>query len=246
MARLRLFRLRLAATIGLLVLLFGVVRLLWYPGGYFAIFGIGKLLLVLATVNLVIGPGLSAFVCKPGKKGLKMDLWLLAGVEIVATIAAMSLLYIRQPYFTVFAVDRFEAVSWREVDVAQISDPELRRRPGHEPRLVYAELPSDPEVFDRLIDETVFGGKQDIDRRPEFWKPYSAGIPAVKAAAKPLDELLSGNDSRASRLARWLSRQAGGSGEFVYLPIRGKSGDATMMLHADVGFPVAIIAVDPW
>lgn len=246
MTRLRLFRLRLAATIGLLLLLVGVVRLLWYPGGYFAIFGVDKLLLILVTVNLVIGPGLSAFVWKPGKKGMKMDLWLLAGVEIVATIVAMSLLYMRQPYFTVFAVDRFEAVSWREVDVAQIGDPELRRRPGHEPRLVYAELPSDPEVFDRLIDETVFGGMQDIDRRPEFWKPYSAGIPSVKAAAKPLDELLGGNDSRASRLARWLTRQTGSSGDYVYLPIRGKSGDATMILHADLGFPVAIVAVDPW
>ncbi|MDH3430076.1 MAG: hypothetical protein OEM60_12375 [Gammaproteobacteria bacterium] len=246
MTRLRLFRLRTAATIGLLLLLFAAVRLLWYPGGYFAVFGVGKLFLILATVMLVIGPGLSVFVFKAGKKGLTMDLWLLASVEFAAAVAAMSILYVRQPYFTVFAVDRFEAVSWREVDVTQIGDPTLRRRPGHAPRLVYAELPTDPEVFDRLIDETVFGGMQDIDRRPEFWKPYSAGIPAVKAAAKPLDELLRGDDSRASRLARWLSRQAGSSGDFVYLPVRGRGGDATMILHAEVGFPVAIVDVDPW
>jgi hypothetical protein len=225
---------------------FAVIRLLWYPGAYFAIFGIGRLLLVLAVVSLIVGPALSAFVYKPGKKSLAMDLSLLAVVEIIVIVLAVSVIYARQPFYTVFAVDRFEAVSRQEIDARQISHAALLTRPGHEPRLVFAELPQDPEVFSKLIDETVFEGKGDIDRRPEFWKPYAAGVSVVKEAAKPLENLLKGDDHRAARVLRWLAQQQGGRQDFLYLPLRGKTGDALIILHADIGYPVDILNVDPW
>lgn len=246
MTRLGVLRMRLAATLGVLLLIYAVVRLLWYPGAYFEISGTGRLLAVLAAVTLIVGPGLSAFVYKPGKKGLKVDLALLAGVEFLAVAVAVSLIYVRQPYFTVFAVDRFEAVSWQEVDATQIRYAELRRRPGHAPRLVYAELPADPEVFDRLMDETIFEGKKDIDRRPEFWLPYSAGIPAVAAAAQPLESLLQGDSERAASVKRWMQHRDAKNGEYVFLPLRGKHDDALMILHASIGFPVDSLNVDPW
>ncbi len=246
MTRLRVFQIRLAATSGLLLLVFAVVRLLWYPGAYFAISGVGKLFMVLVAVTLVVGPGLSAFVYKPKKKGLITDLGLLALVEVVTVVIAVSIIYARQPFFTVFAVDRFEAVSRLEVDTAQFGHAAFRTRPGHEPRLVYAELPQDPEVFSKLIDETVFEGKRDIDRRPEFWKPYAAGIPVIKGAAKPLENLLNGDQGRAQQVQRWIAQHQGNAREFVYLPLRGKTGDATMILHADIGYPVDILQVDPW
>ena len=246
MTRLRVFQIRLAATAGLLLLIFAVIRLLWYPGAYFAISGVGKLFLVLVAVTMVVGPGLSAFVYKPGKKGLATDLGLLALLELATVVVAVSIIYSRQPFYTVFAVDRFEAVSRLEVDTARIGHKVLRTRPGHEPRLVYAELPQDPDVFSRLIDETVFEGKQDIDRRPEFWKPYAAGIPVIKGSARPLENLLNGDPRRAQRVQRWIAQQKRNAGAFVYLPLRGKTGDATMILHADIGYPVDILQVDPW
>lgn len=246
MTRLKVFQIRLAATTGVLLLVFAVVRLLWYPGAYFAISGVGRLFWVLAGVTVVVGPGLSAFVYKPQKKGLLSDLGLLALVEIVAVVVAVSVFYARQPFFTVFAVDRFEAVSRQEIDTAQIGHAVFRTRPGHEPRLVYAQLPQDPDVLSILIDETVFEGKQDIDRRPEFWKPYATGIPVIKAAAKPLERLLSGDQRRAERVQRWIAQQQGKAKDFIYLPLRGKNGDATIILHADIGYPVDILQVDPW
>lgn len=246
MTRLRLFQLRLAATAAMLLLVFGVIRLLWYPGAYFSISGSGKLFLVLIAVTVIVGPCLSAFAYKPGKKGLLLDLSLLAAVEVIVVLLAMSTIHARRPYYTVFAVDRFESVSRVEIDITKIANAAFHTRPGHEPRLVYAELPQDPDVLSNLIDETVLQGKHDIDRRPEFWRPYTAGIGVVKAAAKPLERLLVGDERRATAVQRWLARQEADASEFLYLPLRGKSGDATMIVHADVGFPVDILQVDPW
>jgi len=246
MTRLQLLKLRLVPSATLLLLVFGVVRLLWYPGEYFAIFGVGKQFWLLILVSLVLGPALSTLVFKPGKKGLAIDLKVLATLELSVVIAATSLFYARQPYYLVFAVDRFEAVSRLEVEREQIDYPAIYSRPGHEPRLVYAELPEDPDVFDRLMDETIFEGKKDIDRRPEFWKPYAAGISTLKAVAKPLTELLNGDQARAESVAMWLSRRNETAERFLYLPLRGKTADVVMIVHADIGYPAGMLAVDPW
>jgi hypothetical protein len=246
MTRFRVFQLRLLASGALLLLVFGVVRLLWYPGAYFAISGAFTQYLVLAAVVIVVGPVLSAFVYKPGKKGLSFDLWVLAGVELLAVMAAGYLLFQRQPHFAVFAVDRFEAVSRAEVDTGKLQTTLDSTRPGHAPRLVYAKLPDDPEVHSRLIDETVFYGMADIDRRPEFWEPYTNGIRVIRKAARPLDDLLQGDDVQRRTVAGWLAATESVAADYIYLPLRGRAGDATIILHADTGFPVATLAIDPW
>lgn len=246
MTRVQLFKLRLVPSATLLLLVFGVVRLLWYPGEYFAIFGVATQFWLLILVSLVLGPALSTLVFKPGKKGLAIDLKVLAALELAVVIVATSLLYARQPYYLVFAVDRFEAVSRLEVDTQEIAYPSIYTRPGHEPRLVYAELPRDPKVFDRLMDETVFEGEKDIDRRPEFWKPYTAGIRTLKTVAKPLAELFDGDPARAESVAGWLSQRNERAESYLYLPLRGKTGDVVMIVHADIGYPAGMLAVDPW
>ena len=246
MTRLRVFQLRLLGSTALLLLVFVVIRLLWYPGAYFAVSGIYKQLLVLTAVVVVVGPILSAFVYKPGKPGLALDLGILAGVELLAVLAAAFILFQRQPHFAVFAVDRFEAVPRAEVDLGKLTTSLDSSRPGHAPRLVFARMPDDPEVVNRLIDETVMMGMADIDRRPEFWEPYASGIPLIKAAARPLAALLQGTPEQQRAVTRWLAAREARAADYIYLPLRGRSGDAVIVLHAAAGFPVATLSVDPW
>ena len=246
LSRSRLFLIRLAVSAALLLLAFSLVRLLWYPGAFFTVSGLGTQLLVLALAVFLLGPALSAFVYRPGKKNLAFDLGVLAVLEISAVVAALAVFYLRQPTFAVFAVDRFEAVALREVDRDKLALSGIKGRAAHAPRLVYARMPTDPDVKSRLIDETLMQGLADIDRRPEFWRPYTEGIRNVRTAAVPLQNLLAAGDRRAANVARWLSRTNFDAAELAYLPLRGRAGDATLILHASIGYPVATLAVDPW
>ncbi len=246
MTRVRLFTQRFAATVSLLLLAFVVVRFLWFPGAYFSISGITKLFLVLVAVNLIVGPGLSTLVYKPGKKGLIFDLIVIACIEIAILGWAMLEMLERRPAYAVFAVDRFEAVTGSEVDIQALQYSELAVRPMNTPRLIYAELPTDADVMSRLLDETVFEGMPDIDRRPEFWKPYAQGMSFIKRAAKPLSELLSTSGVRADAIKQWLAQQELPVDAYLYLPMRGRAADGMVILHADIGYPVDILAVDPW
>lgn len=246
MTRLRVFQWRFAASMAVFLLFFAVVRLLWYPGTYFSISGTAKLLWVLLGVILIIGPVLTTLVFKPGKWGLGFDIRALAIVEIVVLLTAGAMLFERRPFYVVFAVDRFEAVTRTEVDQGKIRFDEHRIKPFGAPRFVYAQLPTDPEEHSRLIDEVVFEGRKDIDRRPEFWRPYGDGAPVVKASARPLRNLIQIGDSQQALVQRWLSRRHGIVDDYLYVPLRGRVRDAAMILHVDNDLPVGIIDIDPW
>lgn len=246
MTRLRLFEIRLAASAALLLLVFTLVRVLWYPGAYFTISGVSRQLWILVGVVMVVGPVLSTFVYKPGKKSLVIDLGVLAVVELAVAIVAAAILFQGRPYFAVFAVDRFEAVAEREIIGSPVPQDLLVGQPDQNQHLVYAQLPEDPEKMSALIHETVFQGMADIDQRPEFWKPYAEGIATIKAAALPLEVLLGGDESRAAAVNSWLVEYGGSSHEYIYLPLRGPAGDALIILSADTGYPIATLSVDPW
>ena len=246
MTRSKLFQFRFAATAGVLLLVFGIVRILWFPGDYFAISGITKLLLVLVAVNIVIGPGLSTLLYKRGKWGLKFDLVLIACIEIAVLCWALYEIHDRRPAFAVFVVDRFEAVTRSEVDLTALTGRGLGIRPSLRPQLVYAALPTDPDIMSQLIDDTLFLGKKDIDRRPEFWEPYSNGIAEVKAVARPLSRFVTPQDARAVPIQNWLQKQNGQLEDFVYLPMQARAGDAIVVIDVDSGYPVEVLAIDPW
>ncbi len=246
MSRLRFFSIRLAASAVPLLLAFSVIRGLWYPGAYFAAAGTSKFFLILAVSAVIVGPVLSTAMFRPGKWGLKFDLVALSLAEVAVVVAGVAVLYLRQPGYTVFAVDRFEIVTQRDVDSREAEAAGIRPRPGHTPRLVYAELPANPDALSRLVEETMFEGKADIDRRPEFWQPYPRGVAAIKAAATPLSELLAAGDRRAGYVRRWLNFSAYEAGQLAYLPLRGRARDVTMILHTATGYPVATLAIDPW
>jgi hypothetical protein len=246
MTRAKVFKIRFAATAFLLLLAVAIVRLLWYPGGYFAISGVSRLLLILVVVVVVLGPGLSAVVYKPGKPGLRFDFIVIACVEIAVLGWALFEIRDRRPAFTVFAVDRFEVIARSDVDLAPLGNSSLVTKPGHTPRLIYAELPSDPKIMNQLIDDTVFLGKADIDRRPEFWRSYAKGVATVKARSRPLSHFFTLGEDLSGPVKRWLARRNASASDYAYLPIRASGGDAIMIVHKDVGYPVGIVAVDPW
>lgn len=246
MSRLQVFLWRLAASAAVLIVVFAAVRLLWYPGAYFAISGVQKLLWILVGVMLVVGPVLTACVYKPGKKALLLDVTILAVVELAAVAAATALIFRNQPSFSVFAVDRFEVVSIAEIELDAGADAFLSARALTHPRLVYAQMPEDAEALDKLIEETVLMGMADIDRRPEFWRPYRTGVAAALDAAKPLNELLVRNNRENGVVSDWLTAHGGNAQRFVFLPLRGRAGDAAIILYADTGLPAATLAVDPW
>lgn len=93
----RAFAIHLTASAAVVLILFAIMRLLWYPAPYFDINGGWTVLRILAGVDVVLGPILTLIVFKPGKPSLKFDMSVIvalqrngAGFELISSYASGS------------------------------------------------------------------------------------------------------------------------------------------------------------
>jgi hypothetical protein len=198
------------------------------------------------SVDLVVGPFLTLFLYRPRKPGLKFDMSVVAIIQLTALIYGTSVIYVNRPYFAVFAVDRFELVSLRDIDPRMANDPDLLRKPLVGPRLVVALLPEDLATRQRLMEEVLFEGQPDIERRPEFWYPYETRTEYVVDRAKPLQVLSARSEETARALLALADRLDKSLDELGFVPLIGRERDFAYVIDSQTGSPIELVDVDPW
>lgn len=219
---------------------------LWYPPPYFAVRGAWNVLRVLIGVDLVLGPLLTLILFRPNKPGLGLDVTMIAMIQLAALVYGTSVIFQERPYYTVFAVDRFEVLARGDVNPVAAAAVEFARKPLRGPALVVAERPADVQEFQRLLAETVFEGKPDLERRPEYWRPYAQHHDEILARAQPLAELAARNSDTAEQVARASRALDRGADSLVFVPVIGTDGPMTFVLDPATLQPVDALPIDPW
>lgn len=223
-----------------------LIFFVWYPAPYFEAKGAWNALRVLLSVDLVVGPMLTLYLYRPRKPGLRIDMTFIAVVQLCALIFGTAVIYSERPYFVVFAVDRFEVLARRDVDLTSVTDPRLLDKPAAGPIAVVALKPETLEGMQRLLNDVIFDGKPDIERRPEFWAPYEDHRQVVLDKARPLEELTAESAAtlaKAERLANLHGREVD---ELGFVPLRGRDRDFAVVIDRHDGSLLALIDADPW
>lgn len=227
-----------------------LIFFVWYPHPYFQAVGAWNVLRVLVGVDLVLGPVLTLILFKPGKRGLKFDLCFIACVQAAALVYGVTVIYSERPYVNVFAIDRFTTYAYRDIVAEQWHDAlaagRLDPKPLRGPALVVATRPADLAAQQRLLDETVFGGKPDIDRRPEFWSRYADEAAQILKVQRPLSALRAARPESAAAIAALPKRLERPEASLGFVPMVAKNRDVTMIVDATTGEPLEVIDVDPW
>lgn len=227
-----------------------VIFFVWYPYPYFHAAGAWSVLRVLIGVDLVLGPLLTLIVFKPGKWGLKFDLAFIALVQIAALVYGLTVIHRERPYFMVFALDRFFLLAGPDVDATKLAEGQATGRiddkPLRGPVLVMASRPTDTEGLQRLLDETVFGGQPDIERRPEYWQRFSDEGGEVVARSRPLTELHAARPDAATEIAALAAKLGRTEEQIRFLPLIAKNRDVSVIIDATTGVPIDVVDVDPW
>ena len=224
-----------------------LVFFVWYPHPYFQISGAWNPLRVLIGVDLVLGPLLTALLFKPGKKGLWFDLTVIVVVQLAALVYGVTVIYGERPYFNVFAVDRFTVLTRAEVDAAEWEKASDRvgAKPLVGPVLAVAMRPTDPAAQQRLLDETVFGGKPDIDHRPDSWVPYREQLSQVAARARPVGTAASSGPDGRARIERLAARLGLPAQRLGLLPVEVRQRYLTLVIDLTTGAPLEALEQDP-
>lgn len=226
----------------------GLLLGVWYPPPYFHADGAGKLLALVVGVDVSIGPLLTLLVFKAGKRGLKLDLAVIAILQAVALVYGFHVLVGSRPVFMVAAVDRFVVVSANSIsadDLAKVERPEWRHLSWSGPVLVGAALPTNPEQRNALIFSTLQGGK-DIQDLPRYYVPYPSVAGGILKHAHPVAMLRHMHPAASAEISRWLRARHLSDSQAVWVPLQARKWDMVMMLHANDGEPIGPIPLDPW
>jgi hypothetical protein len=150
----------------------------------------------------------------------------------------------------VFAIDRFFLLSAPDVDAAKLTEARAAGRvddkPLRGPLLVVANRPTDAEGLKKLVDETVFGGQPDIERRPEYWQRFPDEGGPVVGRSRPLAELHAARPDAAAEIAALAARLGRAEEQIGFLPLVAKNRDVSVIVGAATGAPIGVIDVDPW
>jgi hypothetical protein len=227
-----------------------VVLLAWYPYPYRAVTGGLNTAWIQLGVFLAAGPLLTLILFKPGKRGLALDLVVVALLQLAALVHGLAVLYRDRPHFAVFAVDRFFVLSERDVAPEQLTAARAAGRIDERfmrgPALVVATVPTDEAERQRLLTETLFEGKPDIERRPERWHRFADEGARVVARQRPLSALRAARPESSDAAASAAASLGVPEDRLGFLPLVVGDRHLTVIVDASTGVPVAFIDVDPW
>lgn len=231
----------LSGTIVGSVLLFMLT--VWYRWPLFEIAGGSGLTMILAGVDLALGPLITLVIFKAGKKGLKLDLSVIAFLQLAALAYGIHVVYLARPVYVVFAFDRFNLVTAKDLDpqdLAKVTREEFKRVPLGTPPYIAAEIP--PNSKEQLnIIMTALEGK-DLEKYPQYYWPYKDLAQDALKHAKPVSILL----ERGNAVQRYLNSTGRSPESVKFLPLRGRSSDAAVLIDAVTGMPLETVLVDPW
>jgi len=230
----------------LLGAILALVYLVWYPYPYSRIQGIDRITWILVAVQLALGPLLTAIVYRKGKKTLKLDLAVITALQLFAMGYGTVALYLERPWFMVYAVDRFSVLARRDVDSAAIADGRFSDKPWIGPVMVIANMPTDAGERQRLLEETLFERKPELERRPRYWSDYAEGFDQLATRARTLAELRAARPATELQIDRVIRGSGSAGFGLVWVPVRGKYRDFALVLERDSGAVLDAIATNPW
>jgi hypothetical protein len=236
----------LAISVAIAALVVVVMLVFWYPQPYFRASGGRLLLLLLIGVDVVIGPLLTLIVFDPRKKRLKLDLAVIAALQLAALAYGTSIMFDARPVYVTFAGDRFELVEAGAIDAAVLAEakPEFRTLSLTGPRVVGARLPADPEEQYRLGMAAMMGAS--VGLFPQYYVPYATVSRAAVARSKPIAKLRDWHPERARDIDAWVAATGKPEASLRFVPLQARHGDMCVVIDAVTGDVQGILPIYPW
>ena len=237
----------LALTFLIASTVFGVIFFVWYPGVLFESAGGRTLFLLIAFVDVTIGPLLTGVVYKPGKKGLVFDLAVIALLQSAALAYGAWVLFESRPAYIVFTHDRFDLVRANELDQLAGTKPAAvayAKAPLGGPVVIGARLPKDEDERYKLMVSGLAGS--DVQRYPQYYVAYDEVRDQVKSRAAPLAKLRTLNPNSTAELDRLVAKSGKPEQALAFLPMRAGKSDLAVLVDTQRGDVVDIANLRPW
>ncbi len=173
-----------AIVIGILAFITFVI---WYPAPLTHTANITDIFLLMAGISFILGPCLTAFIYKKGKKTLKSDLWIISIIQCISILFAFYYIAIGRPAWLVQINDRVVVITpsmaLNEENVSITND--FQKHDWGKPKFVSVEFSKNIEVRNKQIDDDA--SNQGIVFQPSVYHNFNPT--QASKYAKPISGL---------------------------------------------------------
>ncbi|UCJ16959.1 type IV pilin accessory protein [Pseudomonas sp. MM211] len=214
---------------------------LWYPAPLGRAIGVWDVLLLIAVVDIVLGPVLTFVVFDKSKSSLFWDLSFIALLQLSALFYGVWTCFEGRPAWIVFDEKRFELVRALDLDHRGLDEalPRYQKPSSWGVQWVAAIEPAEVSKRNEILWESALIGVE-LSMRPEFYQELSAAELTISSAMRGLEELKLFNKPGdvAIALRKWPKAQA-------WLPLKANKHSMTVLLD-DHSKPLGVVDLKPW
>lgn len=185
--RFQAFAIHLCISAIIFIVLALIIVIVWYPGFLFKTDGGWAGIRLIASVDFFIGPTLTLIVYKVGKRGLKMDLILIAIIQLICLCAGTWIVYQEKPAAIIFMDGQFYAKSKEVMENYGVPVRELKKYDDRIPAWIYVDIPDDREKRSELLLSVLEKGPLYV--RQELYRSMEDNMSRVIKQAIPREKL---------------------------------------------------------
>lgn len=230
--RIRFFLGHLSCSLFIALLMIGLVFFVWYPAPLATAEGVTHIFLMLLTIDVILGPLLTFFVYKEGKKTLKMDLSIIVFVQILAMGYGVYSIAQSRPVWIAQNGNLFQLVRANAILAKDQSDakPEYRHDSWLKPQWVAVDT-THPK-YHYYAEQTLV---------PNVYIQLSAAVPRIRQSAQPLETLIQFND--ISEIEKEIKSYPEANS---WMPLRTTGLGLVVLLNKEQGKVVGVVNLRPW
>lgn len=244
--RIRAPALHALASLGVAAIAALIVFAVWFPPPYAMIVGGLNLFLILVSVDVVMGPALTAVAADPRKpaRTFLRDLAVIVALQVCALAYGLHVMWGARPVVLAFEVDRMRLLVAADIDPLMLSEapPPLRKLSWKGPQLLAAARPATREETLRAIDLALAG--LDISNVPKNWRSYETQSVSAWNAARVASELDTRYPSVHDELARIAAEAKTSVSELRFLPLVSRFNGGSVVLAPPDARVVGVLTVD--
>lgn len=244
LTKLKAFLIHLLLSISFVSLMIINIIYFWYPIEYLGITSFKEIVLLIISVDLILGPLLTFVVFNPTKKSLRFDLAVIALFQLSALAYGSYTLFETHPVYLTYSEGSFNLISAKDVQPKKAKHEEYKISKLQATKLAYTKTPSDLVGLADVTQGNMTKGAQKLEQRVEFYQPYKSHTDEILSKTLDSTQIFSDKDSSKEAI-EFLSKHED-IDNFVFLPLRGSSKDAIIVLDKQSAKPAGTINTNPW
>jgi hypothetical protein len=248
--RFKAFGLHVAASTCLFLLALGTLYLGWYrwPGWYLT--GATNIVLLMAGIDVVLGPVLTFTIANPQKprRELARDISIIALVQLAAMGYGATTLWNGRPLYYTFSTRFLEMVQASDLSAGQIAlgrqlNPDFAPFWYSLPRWIYAPLPDDAKMAQQIVQSSITGG-DDVIQMPRYFRPWEQGVPELRKQLRPVAQMTELSVHEREVAGERMRALGVTADQPVALPMMGRAKPLVGVVDPATGRIRAILRVD--